>query len=87
MKRLKYITINPKICGGKPCFRGTRIPVSVVLNYIGAGDSIETVLENYPVLTRKHILEAIRLAAHMVNFEEMEIPPETAGLTTLQPNS
>jgi uncharacterized protein (DUF433 family) len=74
MKKLKYITTNPKICGGKPCFRGTRIPVSVVLNYIGAGDSIDTVLENYPDLARKHILEAIRFAAHMVNFEEMEIP-------------
>lgn len=74
MKRLKYISTDPKICGGKPCFRGTRIPVSVVLNYIGAGDSMDTVLENYPDLTRNHILEAIRFAAHMVNFEEIEIP-------------
>ena len=60
MKRLKYISTDPKICGGKPCFRGTRIPVSVVLNYIGAGDSMDTVLENYPGLTRNHILEATR---------------------------
>jgi uncharacterized protein (DUF433 family) len=69
----KYITADPNVCGGKPCFRGTRIPVSLILNYIGAGEPIESVLKEYPSITRKHILEGIRFAAQLADFEELEI--------------
>jgi uncharacterized protein (DUF433 family) len=73
-RKWKYISVNPKICGGKPCFRDTRIPVVTVLNYLAAGDSVETVLKCYPDLTKKHVQEALALAASLVSFEEVDIP-------------
>jgi uncharacterized protein (DUF433 family) len=69
----KYVAAEPNVCGGKPCFRGTRIPVSVVLDYLGAGETIDAILAEYPTLTRKHVLEGIRFAAQLVDFEELDI--------------
>ncbi len=74
MKKLRYITSNPEICGGKPCFKATRIPVSLILDFMAAGDSMETILEGYPQLTQRHIKEALSLAADFLNFEERDIP-------------
>ena len=56
----KYIEKNPNICGGKPIFKGTRIPIHIVLDFLSAGESIENILENYPQLNREAILEAIK---------------------------
>lgn len=74
MKKLRYITSHPEICGGKPCFKGTRIPISLILDFMAAGDSIEAILGGYPQLTRAHIKEALNLAADFLNFEERDIP-------------
>jgi uncharacterized protein (DUF433 family) len=49
------IEINPAICHGKPVVRGTRVLVSTVLGALGAGDSIETILEDYPNISREDI--------------------------------
>ncbi len=49
------IEINPAICHGKPVVRGTRVLVSTVLGALGAGDSIETILEGYPNISREDI--------------------------------
>ena len=53
------IEINPDICNGKPVIKGTRITVQTILEFLGAGDSIEEVLEGYPTLDRKDILAAL----------------------------
>ena len=53
------IEINPDICNGKPVIRGTRITVQTILEFLGAGDSIEEVLEGYPTLHREDILAAL----------------------------
>lgn len=74
MKKLRYITSDPKIMGGKPCFKGTRVAVCTILNFLAAGDSLEVVLTNYPSLTRRHIREALGLAADLMDYEEKEIP-------------
>jgi uncharacterized protein (DUF433 family) len=50
------IAINPDICNGRPVIRGTRMTVQTVLEFLGAGDSIEQVLEEYPSLTREDVL-------------------------------
>lgn len=73
-KKLKYITSNPEIMGGKPCFRGTRIAVCTVLNFLAAGDSVDSILKSFPDLTRKHIQEALSLAADVLDYEELDIP-------------
>ncbi len=62
---LDRINIDPKICHGQPCVRGIRIMVWRVVEYLAGGDSIETVLEAYPSLTREDVQACLALAAEM----------------------
>ena len=57
------ITIEPGKRGGKPCIRGLRITVYDVLGYLGAGMSLEEVLEDFPSLEREDVLAALQYAA------------------------
>ena len=57
------ISINPNICHGKPCIKGTRIWVSLMLDFLASGDSIETILEEYPHLIREDILACLAYGA------------------------
>ncbi len=59
------ITADPEICHGKPCIKGTRIMVSVVLDNLAADVSIEDLQRSYPSLTREAICAAIGYAAEM----------------------
>jgi uncharacterized protein (DUF433 family) len=56
MSHLERITINPEICHGKPCIRGMRWPVEVILDMLGSNMSIEDILEDHPELERADIL-------------------------------
>lgn len=67
------ITVDPKVCGGKPCVRGTRIMVKNILGMIAGGYSIERILEAYPELTRDDVVSAIDYAVRVVD-EEKVIP-------------
>jgi len=49
------ITLDPDICNGRAFVRGTRIAVQTVLEFLGAGDSVEDVLAEYPALTREDV--------------------------------
>jgi uncharacterized protein (DUF433 family) len=55
------IEINPKICGGKPVIKGTRITVEFILELLANGWSYDEILENYPQLKRENILEAVEV--------------------------
>lgn len=68
--RCRWITVDPRVCHGRPVFRGTRVLVSDVLEMLASGMSIEDVLGEYPQLTREMILEALRLAAKLLKGEE-----------------
>ena len=72
--KFKWITMDPKICHGKPVFKGTRILVSDVLEMLGSGMSIDEILEEYPQLNREAILEALRLASELLRRERHVIP-------------
>jgi uncharacterized protein (DUF433 family) len=63
MSGFTRITQNPDVMGGKPCIRGMRVTVGMIAGQIGAGRSIEDLLEDYPYLDRDDILEALRYAA------------------------
>ncbi len=67
------INVDPKICSGKPCIRGTRIMVKNILGMIAGGYSIEKVLEAYPELTRQDVAAALDYASHVID-EEKVIP-------------
>ena len=60
---LARITVEPGKCGGRPCIRGQRMRISDVLDLLGAGASIEEILEDYPYLTREDILASISYAS------------------------
>jgi uncharacterized protein (DUF433 family) len=67
LERLNRITVEEGKCGGRPCIRGFRIRVSDLLELLGAGASIEEILEDYPFLEREDILAAIEYAAHQAD--------------------
>ncbi len=59
----KYITVEPGKRSGQPSIRGLRITVYDVLSYLAAGDSVEEILKNFPMLTREDILACLAYAA------------------------
>jgi uncharacterized protein (DUF433 family) len=62
----KRITIHPDICNGRPIITNTRISVQTIIEFLGAGDSIEEVLEEYPSLEREDIYACIQFAAKLI---------------------
>jgi uncharacterized protein (DUF433 family) len=71
---LSRITINPEVCFGKPCIRGHRIWVSLILDLLAGGASPEEILGDYPGLTREDILACIAYGAEMARERYVEIP-------------
>lgn len=62
---LERISIDPNVCFGKACIRGTRIWVALIIEHLAAGGSEEEILEDYPDLVRKDIQAALAYAAEM----------------------
>ncbi|MEJ2227093.1 MAG: DUF433 domain-containing protein [Alphaproteobacteria bacterium] len=58
------ITVNPEICGGRPCIRGMRIRVSDILDMLAKGASRADILSSYPYLEDEDITAALAFAAH-----------------------
>lgn len=63
MSDFNRITQEPDVMGGKPCIRGLRVTVGMIVGQIGDGRSIEDLLAEYPYLEREDVLEALRYAA------------------------
>ncbi len=72
MKDFDRITHDPQRMGGRPCVRGLRVTVGMLVGQIGAGRSIEELLADYPYLEREDVLQALRYAARRA--EERDIP-------------
>lgn len=75
---LKRISIDPNVCFGKPCIRGTRLWVSLILDFLASGMSMQELLEEYPQLTIEDIRAAIAYGAQMSRERYVEIPGEAA---------
>lgn len=69
-----FITVDPDICHGKACIKGTRIMVSVVLDNLAAGATVEEILESYPSLTREAVQSAIAYAAELTRERIIVMP-------------
>lgn len=76
-KFLSRISINPNICFGKPCIKGHRIWVSLMLDFLASGMTINEILEEYPQLETEDILDCIAYGAEMSRERVIEIPIET----------
>jgi uncharacterized protein (DUF433 family) len=73
MSNFPRITQNPAVMGGKPCIRGLRVTVGMIVGQIGAGRTVDDVLSDYPYLGREDILEALRYAAWRAQEREVEL--------------
>lgn len=69
-----YIVVDANVCHGNACIKGTRIMVSVVLDNLAAGLSIEDILRSYPSLKRDSILAAISYAADLTRERIVSMP-------------
>ena len=76
MTAVDRITRDPAVMGGRPCVRGMRVTVGMIVGQIGAGVTIDELLAYYPYLEREDILQALRYAAWLA--EEREITLATA---------
>jgi uncharacterized protein (DUF433 family) len=68
------IEINPRVCGGQPVIKGTRIPVSAILEQLAEGESWDSLLAGYPELTRGDIESALRYARQSILHTELVAP-------------
>ena len=60
------ISASPNVCHGKPCIKGTRVMVSVVVDNLAAGESPDRILAGYPTLEKEDIEAALRYASEMI---------------------
>jgi len=75
---LERISINPNVCFGKPCIRGTRIWISLILDFLADGMSVQQILDEYPPLEELDIRAAIAYGAEMSRERYVEMPRELA---------
>ena len=78
MEFLKRITFDPEIMGGKPCLRGMRVTVGMIVGLIASGHNKQEILELYPYLETEDIDEALKYAAW--RDEEIEVPVWTGAV-------
>ncbi|HEX9924865.1 MAG TPA: DUF433 domain-containing protein [Anaerolineae bacterium] len=76
---LERISIDPNVCFGKPCIRGTRIWVSLILDFLANGMTMEEILLEYPQLTIEDVRAAIAYGAEMARERYVEIPTKAAA--------
>ena len=70
--------IDPNVCFGKPCIRGTRIWVSLLLDVLAVGMTVEEILAEYPQLAVEDISAALAYGAEMSRERYVELPTEVA---------
>ncbi len=74
---LKRISVDPNVCFGKPCIRGTRIEVALILDNLAEGVSEEEILAAYPSLSAEDIRAALAFAAEMTRERVIPVSVET----------
>lgn len=70
---LERITIDPDICHGKPCIRGLRYPVEVLLELLSSGMTIDEILADYEDLEQQDILSALEFDARLIQIKRIEL--------------
>lgn len=73
MNSYQKIEINPKVCNGKPVLKGTRIPVSVILEQIADGASWDEMLSDYPELQKEDIKAALFYAIDYIEQSDIRV--------------
>jgi len=68
------ISIDPNVCHGQACIKGTRIPVHQIVQMLANGDTVDELLESYPTIKKDDIMECLRYASYLA--EEQIAPIE-----------
>lgn len=74
---LSRITLDPNVCFGKPCIRGHRIWVSLILDHLATGMSIHDIVQQHPGLEKDDILACVAYGAEMSRERVIDLPTET----------
>jgi uncharacterized protein (DUF433 family) len=72
--QLRRISIDPQVCGGKPCIKGTRIWVSLILDFLADGMSEAELLAEYPQLVHENVMAAIAFGAEAARVRFVPVP-------------
>ncbi|WP_353683697.1 DUF433 domain-containing protein [Thermodesulfovibrio sp. 3907-1M] len=67
--KVERISVDPQICSGKPCIKGTRIPVHIILELLASGESFEDIKKAYPNITDEDIKACLSYAATLADEE------------------
>lgn len=70
----EYITVDPTVCYGRACIRGTRVLVSVVLDNLAVGSTPEEITQAYPSVSREAVNAAIAYAAELARERVLALP-------------
>jgi uncharacterized protein (DUF433 family) len=73
MQELRRITLDPAVMGGKPCIRGRRVTVGMIVEAVAAGRTIPEVLADFPYLEEQDIREALAFAASLAQGREVRL--------------
>jgi uncharacterized protein (DUF433 family) len=73
------ISVDPQLCSGKPCIKGTRIMVRNILGMFAGGYTLERIVEEYPELTHDDVLAAVEYAGDVV--DEMKVIPRATAVS------
>jgi uncharacterized protein (DUF433 family) len=73
MQGVQRITIDPEVMGGKPCIRGMRVTVGMVVESLAAGRTVEQVLEDFPYLEEADIRAALAFAAQLAQGRDIAV--------------
>jgi uncharacterized protein (DUF433 family) len=75
MREFRRITMDAKVMGGKPCIRGMRVTVGMIVGELGAGRSIEDLLSDFPYLEEADIREALAYAGELAQGHDVPVAP------------
>ena len=68
----QFVQVDPRVFNGKPVVSGTRIPITVVLDQLADGNSIEDVVRKYPGLTREQVVGVLQYCHSVIDHTELE---------------
>ena len=86
-KLLERISIDPAVCGGKPCIKGTRIWVSLILDFLADGMTEAELLVQYPQLVHENVLAAIAYGAEVARERVLPVPDRAGRVGSSSPLS
>ena len=65
------VSIDPETMGGTPVFKGTRVPIQTLFDYIEGGDPLEEFLDDFPTVTREHAIQVLEMAKKTMTTEKV----------------